>query len=145
MVYSQNKARELLSLIGEYHSNLLTRLGFFGKMDDEQKGVFDGVHYLVDKLRGWIGARDSREKTTAYKVLVKAKWFKDEEHAKRFLDNLAGIPILIRQDNKYRLCIRKRPGNVDDIANAVLFLSGNESKYITGHILTVDGGWTCNK
>ena len=100
MVYSQNKARELLSLIGEYHSNLLTRLGFFGKMDDEQKGVFDGVHYLVDKLRGWIGARDSREKTTAYKVLVKAKWFKDEEHAKRFLDNLAGIPILIRQDNK---------------------------------------------
>ena len=100
MVYSQNKARELLSLIGEYHSNLLTRLGFFGKMDDEQKGVFDGVHYLVDKLRGWIGARDSREKTTAYKVLVKAKWFKDEEHAKRFLDNLSGIPILIRQDNK---------------------------------------------
>jgi NAD(P)-dependent dehydrogenase (short-subunit alcohol dehydrogenase family) len=36
-----------------------------------------------------------------------------------------------------------RPGDVDDIANAVLFLSGNESKYITGHILTVDGGWTC--
>jgi len=34
MVYSQNKARELLSLIGEYHSNLLTRLGFFGKMDE---------------------------------------------------------------------------------------------------------------
>ena len=36
-----------------------------------------------------------------------------------------------------------RPGNVEDIANAVLFLSGQESKYITGHILTVDGGWTC--
>ena len=36
-----------------------------------------------------------------------------------------------------------RPGDVDDIANAVLFLSGNESKYITGHVLTVDGGWTC--
>jgi NAD(P)-dependent dehydrogenase (short-subunit alcohol dehydrogenase family) len=36
-----------------------------------------------------------------------------------------------------------RFGNVDDVANAVLFLSGNESNYITGHILTVDGGWTC--
>ena len=34
-------------------------------------------------------------------------------------------------------------GNVDDIANASLFLCGDESSYITGHILTVDGGWTC--
>jgi 3-oxoacyl-[acyl-carrier protein] reductase len=34
-------------------------------------------------------------------------------------------------------------GDVGDIANAVLFFSGQESKYITGHILTVDGGWTC--
>jgi len=36
-----------------------------------------------------------------------------------------------------------RPGEPEDIANAVLFLSGEASKYITGHILTVDGGWTC--
>ena len=36
-----------------------------------------------------------------------------------------------------------RFGNVDDIANSALFLSGDESAYITGHVLTVDGGWTC--
>ncbi|MFH0795833.1 MAG: 3-oxoacyl-ACP reductase family protein [Candidatus Omnitrophota bacterium] len=36
-----------------------------------------------------------------------------------------------------------RPGEPEDIANAVLFLSGEESNYITGHVLTVDGGWTC--
>ena len=36
-----------------------------------------------------------------------------------------------------------KPGDVEDIANAVLFLSGEESKYITGHVLVVDGGWTC--
>jgi 3-oxoacyl-[acyl-carrier protein] reductase len=35
------------------------------------------------------------------------------------------------------------PGETEDIANAVLFLCGQESKYITGHVLTVDGGWTC--
>jgi NAD(P)-dependent dehydrogenase (short-subunit alcohol dehydrogenase family) len=36
-----------------------------------------------------------------------------------------------------------RPGDPEDIANAVLFLAAEESRYITGHILTVDGGWTC--
>lgn len=36
-----------------------------------------------------------------------------------------------------------RPADPEDIANAVLFLSGEESRYITGHVLVVDGGWTC--
>ena len=35
-----------------------------------------------------------------------------------------------------------RFGKVEDIANAALFLSSEESNYITGHILVVDGGWT---
>jgi NAD(P)-dependent dehydrogenase (short-subunit alcohol dehydrogenase family) len=29
---------------------------------------------------------------------------------------------------------------VDDVANAVLFLAGNDSDYITGTVLGVDGG-----
>ena len=36
----------------------------------------------------------------------------------------------------------KRMGNPDDIAPAVSFLLSEESKYITGHNLMVDGGWT---
>ncbi|MCX5494073.1 SDR family NAD(P)-dependent oxidoreductase [Kaistia dalseonensis] len=35
-----------------------------------------------------------------------------------------------------------RPGTLDEIAEAVLFLSAPESCYINGHIMTVDGGWT---
>ena len=35
-----------------------------------------------------------------------------------------------------------RLGKPEDIANAVLFLAAEESSYITGHILTVDGGMT---
>jgi 3-oxoacyl-[acyl-carrier protein] reductase len=34
-----------------------------------------------------------------------------------------------------------RFGTVDDVANAILFLVGEGSTYITGHILAVDGGW----
>lgn len=36
-----------------------------------------------------------------------------------------------------------RLGNPDDIAPPVSFLLSEDAKYITGHNLLVDGGWTC--
>jgi len=35
-----------------------------------------------------------------------------------------------------------RIGEVDDVLGAAVFLASEEAAYITGAILTVDGGWT---
>jgi NAD(P)-dependent dehydrogenase (short-subunit alcohol dehydrogenase family) len=35
-----------------------------------------------------------------------------------------------------------RPGRPEEIAHAALFLAAPQSSYITGSVLTVDGGWT---
>jgi 3-oxoacyl-[acyl-carrier protein] reductase len=48
--------------------------------------------------------------------------------------NMAG------EDNLKKLIPAKRLGKPDDIANVVLFLCGPASAYITGQVITVDGG-----
>ncbi len=48
--------------------------------------------------------------------------------------NMAG------EDNLKKLIPVRRLGTPDDIANVILFLCGPGAAYITGQVITVDGG-----
>lgn len=37
--------------------------------------------------------------------------------------------------------VLRRPGGVSDVVNTILFLAGDSSEYITGQVLSVDGGY----
>ena len=55
-----------------------------------------------------------------------------------------GMPNMVGFGNvKKLLGIAPEMGSAEDIANAALYLASDESKYVNGAVITVDGGWTC--
>ena len=40
-------------------------------------------------------------------------------------------------------CPMKREGHPGELDSAIVFLAAEESSYVTGQIIGVDGGWTC--
>jgi NAD(P)-dependent dehydrogenase (short-subunit alcohol dehydrogenase family) len=36
----------------------------------------------------------------------------------------------------------RKPGNPEDVANIVAFLTSDAANYITGQVIFIDGGWT---
>jgi NAD(P)-dependent dehydrogenase (short-subunit alcohol dehydrogenase family) len=58
------------------------------------------------------------------------------------------VPGEGEDENFQRLVVRgcpmRRLGRENELDGALLFLAGRASTYVTGHVLTVDGGWTAH-
>ena len=58
-------------------------------------------------------------------------------------DNAIFVPPFVGSDVVKGIPIG-RAGHVDDVASLCLYLASDASKYMTGAIIPIDGGWTAS-
>jgi NAD(P)-dependent dehydrogenase (short-subunit alcohol dehydrogenase family) len=63
-------------------------------------------------------------------------WFPSEMTQETMFDDEAGLDFIVRN------APMARGGRPDELDGALLYLAGDASTYVTGQVLTVDGGWT---
>jgi 3-oxoacyl-[acyl-carrier protein] reductase len=54
---------------------------------------------------------------------------------------MENIPKDIVEQRKANTPIKKRLGTVDDVAKIVCWLAGEDSRWITGQVISTSGGW----
>ena len=100
-----------------------------------------GAAYAASKAAVWAVARNTtfqyREKGIRVNCIAPGG-INTEIAASMGMPNMGGFGNV-----KKLLAIAPPTGNPEDIANAALFLASDESSYINGAVITVDGGWTC--
>lgn len=108
-------------------TSIMVDLGMAGALDyTTSKAAIIGLVRALAREVGPDGVRVNAIMPGAIRTENEVRWSPDEAAAaERILPHQA----------------LQRRGYADDLAGAFLFLAGDDSAFVTGQILTVDGGW----
>ena len=131
-VLSQLAGRVMLAQGGGVIVNVASMLGMVASAPVHQASYTASKGGLVNLTRE-LGAQWAR-KGIRVNALAPG-WFQSEMTGEMF------------EDEKSMEWVRRnapmaRPGEEQELDGALLFLASDASSYVTGHVLTVDGGWT---
>ncbi|MFC7621059.1 SDR family NAD(P)-dependent oxidoreductase [Microlunatus sp. GCM10028923] len=108
-------------------TSIMVDLGMVGAMDyTTSKAAIIGLVRTLAREIGPDGIRVNAIMPGAIRTENEVRWTPDE--------SVAAERILPHQ-------ALQRRGYSDDLAGAFLFLAGDDSAFVTGQIITVDGGW----
>ena len=130
---AQRFGREMLARQSGSIVNVASILGVVGVGQIPQAGYAaskGGVVNLTRELAAQWARRGVRVNALA------PAWFPSEMTADMFADEAS--QTWMRQRTPMG-----RPGRVEELVGPLLFLASDAASYVTGHILLVDGGWTC--
>lgn len=88
-----------------------------------------------DKWKALIGKTGNRDNRIRFIPGDVAEAATNKKLVDEALAEFGGLDIMVISAGK--------PGTAKDIAEAVLFLAGDSSSWITGSCLTIDGGFLC--
>jgi NAD(P)-dependent dehydrogenase (short-subunit alcohol dehydrogenase family) len=129
----QRFGREMLAQGGGPIVNVASILGVVGVGQIPQASYAaskGGVVNLTRELAAQWARRGVRVNALA------PAWFPSEMTAEMFADERS--KKWMRQRTPMG-----RPGRVEELVGPLLFLASDAASYVTGHVLAVDGGWTC--
>jgi NAD(P)-dependent dehydrogenase (short-subunit alcohol dehydrogenase family) len=130
---AQRCGREMLAQGGGAIVNVASILGVVGVGQIPQASYAASKGGLVNLTRE-LAAQWAR-RGVRVNALAPA-WFPSEMTADMFADERS------RKWMQQRTPMG-RPGRVEELVGPMLFLASDASSYVTGHVLLVDGGWTC--
>ncbi len=133
-IAAQEAARIMKERGGGSIINMASIAGFMGV----KPGLMDAVAYSASKGGIVVLTRDLAVKWAPYGIRVNAiapGWF--PTHMSRGLLEMRGQQMLEHIP-------LGRFGGDDDLKGAVVYLASQASSYVTGHVLSVDGGWVVN-
>lgn len=118
--------------------NVASVLGMVGHLEVSLAGYASAKGGVISLTKG-VAAELATKGITVNAIAPGT--FPSESNGKEFME--MNMPFVLRTTPMQRTGTPTDMNTVGDMDAAIVFLSSEESRYITGILLPVDGGWTC--